>query len=91
MREQFPFGEPKHRSTVRPKVNGLVGSPTRRMYNAHDKVPAEVRFGMSEEDKTYDGSPFAKTIILGSIEEISDGTGDKFVQQECFNTIGDAK
>jgi hypothetical protein len=88
VQEQLPFGDPKHQSQTRVNADGLVGPATKKVYNASDSRPAEARFGIDEVSKCYNGSLFAKGIMLGRVDELSVRMADGIVNQECFDLIG---
>jgi hypothetical protein len=58
------------------------------VYNASDNRPAEARFGIDDVSKCYNGSLYAKGIILGRVDELSVRMADGIVNQECFDLIG---
>jgi hypothetical protein len=88
VREQLPFGDPKYQSQIRVNAEGLVGPATKKVYNASDNRPAEARFGIDDVSKCYNGSLYAKGIILGRVDELSVRMADGIVNQECFDLIG---
>jgi hypothetical protein len=88
VREQLPFGDPKYQSQMRVNAEGLVGPATKKVYNASDSRPAEVRFGIDDVSKCYDGSLFAKGIMLARVDELSVRMADGIVSQECLDLIG---
>jgi hypothetical protein len=88
VREQLPFGDPKYQSQIRVNAEGLVGPATKKVYNASNNRPAEARFGIDDISKCYNGSLYAKGIILGRVDELSVRMADGIVNQECFDLIG---
>lgn len=88
VRDELPYGDPKSESHDRLCADSLVGSAASKIYNANNDVPARVRFGMTEVDRSYDGSILAKGIELGTITEVSTRMADGIVLKECLAMIG---
>lgn len=88
MRAKLPYGDPRHQSTRRQNGDSLVGSAQKKVYSSDKGVPAEVRFGMNALSKTFDGSLYAKGIMVGEISNLSTRMADGIVLKECLEMLG---
>jgi hypothetical protein len=87
VRGDLPFGDPKYNSKRRIHGDILVGSAKKAIYNAHNKTPAQVRFGVDDMTKTSNGSMHAKGIILCTLDALSTRMPDGVVLKECLDMV----
>ncbi|KAF4635102.1 hypothetical protein G7Y89_g2992 [Cudoniella acicularis] len=88
IRGDLPFGDPKCKIKKRVNADILVGSARKKVYNAHNGIHAQVRFGVDDLTGTSDGSMNAKGLILCRISELSNRMPDGFILKEGLEVIG---
>lgn len=88
VRGDLPFGDPKYKNKRRVHGDVLIGSARKRVYNAHNGIGAQVRFGKDDMTNTSDGSLIAKGLILCTIDELSTRMPDGVILKECLEMIG---
>jgi len=88
VRGDLPFGDPQYKIKKRVNAEILVGSARKRIYNAHNSIHAQVRFGIDDFTGTSDGSMNAKGLILCRISELSNRMPDGFILKEGLEMIG---
>jgi hypothetical protein len=86
--ESLPFGDPKLKLKSRMNADALVGGPSHRTYNASGRLVANIRFGLDDVTKSYDGSLFVNGLVLGDIEQVSTRMASGIVLKECLEMIG---
>ena len=88
VRGDLPFGDPKYRIKNRVNADILVGNARKPIYNTHNGIQAQVRFGVDDLTGTSDGSMTAKGLILCKIDELSNRMPDGFILKEGLEMIG---
>jgi hypothetical protein len=87
VRGDLPFGDPKYKGKIRIHGDILVGNAKKKVYNAHNNIAAQVRFGIDDVTKTSDGSMHAKGIILCTLDSLSTRMPDGVVLKECLDMV----
>jgi len=90
-RNGLPFGNPaeEHKTRIHPK--SLVGSVTKRIYNADNSTYVPSFFGAHERLRISRYDMMAYGIVLGMIQEQSMRMADGIVQQECLDILDGIK
>ncbi|KAK7917700.1 hypothetical protein PG985_011308 [Apiospora marii] len=88
VQEGMAFGDPKDDLRTRVNADSLVGDPNRRTYNAHNGTIAQYHFGIDDVSRKYNGSLYAKGIVLGEVQQASTRMAVGIVLKECLEMIG---
>jgi hypothetical protein len=88
VRGDLPYGDPKYQIKKRVNADILVGSARKRIYNTHNGIHAQVRFGVDDLTGASDGSMNVKGLILCRISELSNRMPDGFILKDALDMIG---